>query len=1075
MKKIFSLAFVLVAMFIGAHAQITDDFESYTAFTVDPTGTWTYYDGDGLGTYGFNGVSFSNAYYTGSCIVFNPTQTSPDVSTNYPAHSGSQYLIIFNGVPNSETGVSTTNDWIISPALSLTGTATLSFYAREIVSTYGPEVMKIWYSTTTNSPSAFTLLQTESVSATDWTLYSYAIPQNATYVAINCNSDDVFGLMIDDISIMQAPTTPTIVCGASSLDFGTVLIGQSSERTAQVTAYNLTAGITATTAAPFSVSADGTTYGTTATVAQTGGTLYVKYAPTAVGTSSDIVVLSSTGAGNDTIVLTGNGLDCSNVSIPYNFDFNDAGLAECWTIVDANNDGSTFSIANGYASYIFNSTNAADDWLISPEFTLTGNEMASFDYWCYSSTWPERFMVFALGADTVMLVDTVVVSNTSSAPATQYMSLSSLTGAYRIGIHCISEEDQFRLYIDNFSVTGASTSMSVNPASIDFGIIPASNTGNATFVATILNASSDITVTTAAPFSVSLDNNTYATSVTIPTPSSSVMTQTIYVGFTPTAGTTYTGEVVLSTTGAADTVALTGEGIVCDVITTLPYTETFDETSSTRECWQIVDANNDGTTISFMAYDDNNTGVAAYFYDSDNNANDWLISPEITLPTGGAFLSYDYAASGSTYPEKYSVWTIPQNGTIATAVNILATQTVASSSITNNILDLSSYGNQTIRIAFKVESDADMNYIFFDNVSVSAIGEASITVNPTSMSFSGLVNSATSAQTANVVAMGLTNDVNITATAPFEVSTDGNAFAATATIPQAAVVNTTIYVRMNATTAGAQTGTVTLTSGTATANIALNGSALDCSGAQALPFTEGFESELAECWQNIDNDGDGNTWRSEEGTETKPAHSGNYSYSSESYINNLGALTPDNWLITPALAIPAEGATLAWWVAAQDPNYPADHYEVKVSTSATMSTFTSVYDETIASGDWEERTVNLNNYAGQTIYIAFVHNNCTDNFRMKIDDISVTPGVGIRDNDNTVSVYPNPANNIINVNAASNINMVEVFNMMGQRVAAYDANDTNVQINTTALNNGMYMMRITTENGVSNQKLMIAR
>ena len=165
----------------------------------------------------------------------------------------------------------------------------------------------------------------------------------------------------------------------------------------------------------------------------------------------------------------------------------------------------------------------------------------------------------------------------------------------------------------------------------------------------------------------------------------------------------------------------------------------------------------------------------------------------------------------------------------------------------------------------------------------------------------------------------------------------------------------------------------------------------------------------------------------------------------------------------------------AWWVAAQDPNYPADHYEVKVSTSATMSTFTSVYDETIASGDWEERTVNLNNYAGQTIYIAFVHNNCTDNFRMKIDDISVTPGVGINDNENNVSIYPNPANNVINVNAASNINNVEIFNMMGQRVAVIDANDTNVQINTTALSNGMYLMRITTENGVSNQKFTVAR
>ena len=72
------------------------------------------------------------------------------------------------------------------------------------------------------------------------------------------------------------------------------------------------------------------------------------------------------------------------------------------------------------------------------------------------------------------------------------------------------------------------------------------------------------------------------------------------------------------------------------------------------------------------------------------------------------------------------------------------------------------------------------------------------------------------------------------------------------------------------------------------------------------------------------------------------------------------------------------------------------------------------------------------------------------------------------------NIYPTPTSGIVKIEA-ENLKNVEIFNMMGQRVAAYDANDTNIQINTTALSNGMYMMRITTENGVSNQKLMIAR
>ena len=1059
MKKLFTLVIALFALTFCANAQVTFLNESFDG-TDMPSG-WTTIDSDGDG------------------YQWMP---SLNVSTGFHSHSGDGCITSASYINN--LGALTPDNWLITPQLAVSAGDSISFWVRGQDASYCSEVFGVYISTTTSETTAFTSVYQ---GVADSIYEQISIDLNAyagqnIYVAIrHYNVSDMYWLNVDDVQFGSLPTTPTI-SDLSDIDFGQVVLNTTSLQTVSVIGYSLTNDITVTTAAPFAVSADGTTFGTTATLTATTGagnttnaTLYVQCTPTTVGATTGSLTLASTGATTVTANLTFTGISCTVSTFPYQFSFDNDGMASCWDIIDANNDGKTFTIASGYAYYTYSSSNVADDWLISPEFTFTGNEMASFDYWVGLTSFPERFMVYAMGADTTLLVDTVYANNGSSAPLTQYIPLNTLNGSYRIGIHCISEEDQYRLYIDNFSVTSATTSMSVNPASIDFGIVPASNTGNATFVATILNASNDITVTTAAPFNVSLDGNTYATSVTIPTPSTSVMTQTIYVGFTPTAGTTYTGEVVLSTTGAADTVVLAGEGIVCDVITTLPFNETFDETSSTRDCWQVVDANNDGSTISFMAYDDNNTGVAVYFYDSDNNANDWLISPEITLPTGGAFLSYDYAASGSTYPEKYSVWVIPQNGTIATAVNVLATQTVATSNITNNILDLSSYGNQTIRVAFKVESDADMNYIFFDNVSVNAAGEASITVNPTSMSFSGLANSATSAQTANVVAMSLTNAVNITATAPFEVSTDGNAFAATATIPQATVVNTTIYVRMNATTAGTQTGTVTLTSGTATATIALNGSAIDCSGAQTLPFTEGFESDLNECWQNIDNDGDGNVWRSEEGTSEKPAHSGSFSYTSESYINYVGALTPDNWLITPALAIPAEGATLAWWVAAQDSDYPADHYEVKVSTSTTLSSFTTVHDETIASGDWEGRSVNLNNYAGQTIYIAFVHNNCTDNFRMKIDDISVTPGVGINDNENNVSIYPNPANNVINVNAASNINTVEVFNMMGQKVAAFDANDTNVQINTTALSNGMYMMRITTENGVSNQKFTVAR
>ena len=288
-----------------------------------------------------------------------------------------------------------------------------------------------------------------------------------------------------------------------------------------------------------------------------------------------------------------------------------------------------------------------------------------------------------------------------------------------------------------------------------------------------------------------------------------------------------------------------------------------------------------------------------------------------------------------------------------------------------------------------------------------------------------------------------------------------------------------MLVKYAPTAAGTHSGTITLTSGTATASVTVSGRADDCSSAVSLPFSEDFEEALSACWTNIDQDGDGNSWMSTaDFNGNLTAHSGDGAYISESYTSAAGALNPNNWLITPALNIPSTGAYVSWWVAGQDPDYVADHYEVKVSTNGTNpSDFTTIYSETISSSDWQLKTINLDpSYNGQTIRVAFVHNNCTDMFIMKIDDIMIGEGVGINDaEENLVSIYPNPANSHINVNATSNISNVEVYTISGQKVGNFTANGTTTTISTTNLTSGLYLMKIHTENGVINQKFSVVR
>ncbi len=154
--------------------------------------------------------------------------------------------------------------------------------------------------------------------------------------------------------------------------------------------------------------------------------------------------------------------------------------------------------------------------------------------------------------------------------------------------------------------------------------------------------------------------------------------------------------------------------------------------------------------------------------------------------------------------------------------------------------------------------------------------------------------------------------------------------------------------------------------------------------------TYDFEGSDLQGWTSIDNDGDGNGWANWNSDGTV-AHSGTGVAASESYINNVGALTPDNWLVSPQVAL---GGTMTFWAAGQDPSWASEHFAVYVSTSGTaISNFTQVMNETVASGTMTQYTVNLSSYSGNG-YVAIRHYNITDMFRLNIDDITLGAGGG---------------------------------------------------------------------------------
>ena len=92
------------------------------------------------------------------------------------------------------------------------------------------------------------------------------------------------------------------------------------------------------------------------------------------------------------------------------------------------------------------------------------------------------------------------------------------------------------------------------------------------------------------------------------------------------------------------------------------------------------------------------------------------------------------------------------------------------------------------------------------------------------------------------------------------------------------------------------------------------------------------------------------------------------------------------------------------------------------------------------------------------------------------DTFGVCPATaGVNDNNIVnVSVYPNPSSSNWNFRTPNTvINSVEVFNLLGKRVASQRSNNnTEVSISTQGLTSGIYIARITTEQGTKSVKLI---
>ena len=68
--------------------------------------------------------------------------------------------------------------------------------------------------------------------------------------------------------------------------------------------------------------------------------------------------------------------------------------------------------------------------------------------------------------------------------------------------------------------------------------------------------------------------------------------------------------------------------------------------------------------------------------------------------------------------------------------------------------------------------------------------------------------------------------------------------------------------------------------------------------------------------------------------------------------------------------------------------------------------------------------------------------------------------------DNLISIYPNPANDFINIAAVNKVEKISVYNTMGQLVNVIEPNDNILKYDMSDLQNGFYIMQVQTAKGI---------
>lgn len=132
------------------------------------------------------------------------------------------------------------------------------------------------------------------------------------------------------------------------------------------------------------------------------------------------------------------------------------------------------------------------------------------------------------------------------------------------------------------------------------------------------------------------------------------------------------------------------------------------------------------------------------------------------------------------------------------------------------------------------------------------------------------------------------------------------------------------------------------------------------------------------------------------------------------------------------------------------------------------------YNEVISSSTTETFTANVADLTPNTSYTfrAFVK---IGYIKIYGEEATFTTEAttGMENVIQSISIYPNPAKDILNISSDEAVASIELYNMLGEKVLSTHgvANDTYIDV--SSLSNGAYILKIRTVKGVGEYKVIV--